>query len=261
MKKQTSQLTLALILLLFNFQSFAQFDNTVSKAKLYDDALDIGIYIQMLAKDKLYLISGLKKEKAQDEFDYSLSKINEAISEIDINEDDPEIQNQLAKIKKFWIQFNKTAIKDLDYKAYSVMYFQINTFDRLISDLSQKMFVKYNFNEKDFETYQDIQKLRKLIQTITVSYYAKHLNLSQNFLHQYSKNIEEIDNFIKNKSNVFLNNPSTEKFFQGFILDWNFFRANLLHPKLKNPKSIFSLSNTMDYHLNKVSNKLIDSLK
>jgi len=261
MKKKTNQLILLLILLFLNFKSFSQFDDTVPKAQLYNDALDMSVYIQMLAKDKLYLISGLKKEKAQNEFDYSLSKINDAINEIDINEDNLEIKKQLEQIKKFWVKFNKAAINNLDYKEYSVVYFQINTFDRLVSDLAQKMFENYNFNQEDFENYQDIQKLRKLIQAITVSYYAKHLHLSQNFLHQYKKNIEEIDNFIKNKSNVFLNDPATGELFQGFILDWNFFRANLLHPQLKNPKSIFSLSNTMDYHLNKIADKLIDSLK
>jgi len=243
------------------FTSYPQFDDTVPKAKLFDDINDIGVLIQTLAKDKLYIISGLKKGRAKKELDNALSTINESISEIDLNEDDIEIQNQLKKIKEFWTKFNKSSVQKLDYKEYSNVYFQVNTFERMVSDLSQKMFEVYQLDGEKYANYQDIQKLRKLIQMLTVSYYAKHLDLSKNFLHQYQKNIAEIDNFIKEKSNVFLNDPVTEGFFQDFILDWNFFRANLLHPSIKNPKTVFSLSNSIDYQLFKVKNKYIDLLK
>ena len=247
--------------LLVVFTSYSQFDDQVPKAKLFDDANDLAVLIQTLAKDKLFVISGLKKDRAKKELDNTLSKIHEAISEIDLNEDNIQIQSQLKKIKEFFTKFNKAAIQELDYKAYSNVYFQVNTFDRMISDLTEKMSEVYNLDANQYANYKDIQKLRKLIQMLTVSYYAKHLDLSKNFLHQYKKNINEIDNFIKEKSNAFLNDPVTENFFQDFILDWNFFRANLLHPTLKNPKTVFSLSNSMDYQLTKVKNKYIDILK
>ncbi len=247
------------VFLLYAFSGYSQFDVSVSKEKLFDDANDIAVLIHVLAKDKLYIISGLKQEMAKREMDNALSQINEAISEIDLNEDDLEIQKQLKKIKEFWTKFNKNIVKEMGYKEYSNIYFQVNTFDRLISELIQKMLQIYNFENEKYENYRDIQKLRKLIQQLTVSFYAKHLNLNKSFLHQYQNNINEIDNFIKVKSNAFLNDPTTDNFFSDFILDWNFFRANLLHPTIRNPKTVFSLSNSINYRLLKVKNKYIDN--
>jgi len=246
--------------LLFFQISHAQFDEELSESQLYDKAVDIRVYVQMLAKDKLYLINNTNKEQAAVELDYALAKMAENISDIDLNNENENIKNQLKSIKQVWRNFSKKATQNLTNKEFTALYFQVNTFDRLIIDLAEKMKVNYQLNLSKMESYNDIQMLRILIQKISISYYANHLGLSKSFLHEYQKNIKSVDDFIKKNSNKFLNDPVSAGIFSDIIIDWNFFRANILHTKQQNPKTIFSLSTTMDYKLKMIKNKYIKAL-
>ncbi len=251
---------LLIVSLLISFLSSAQFDDEVSKTELYDKAVDMGVYAQMLAKDKLYLINNVKKDQAGKEMDYAIAKISENLSEIDLNEEDPKLINQLKNVKKVWAKLNLKVTQNLNHKEFTSLYFEVNTFDRLLSDLVEKMKVVYDLPSEKLEKYDQIQKLRKLIQKISLSYYANYLGLSKSFMHEYKKNIASVDNFIKEKSNLFLNDPVAEKQFADVIIDWNFYRANLLHENAKNPKTIFSLSTSIDYKLRNIKERYIKSL-
>jgi len=251
---------LLIVSLLISFLSSAQFDDDVSKTELYDKAVDMGIYAQMLAKDKLYLINNLKKEQAGKELDYAIAKISENLSDIDLNEEDTRITNLLKNVKLVWTKLNLKVTQNLNQKEFTSVYFEVNTFDRLLSDLVEKMRVSYDLPSEELEKYNEIQKLRKLIQKISLSYYANYLGLSKSFMHEYQKNIASVDSFIKQKSNLFLNDPIADKEFSDVIIDWNFYRANLLHQNAKNPKTIFSLSTTIDYKLRNIKDQYIKSL-
>jgi len=239
---------------------FSQFDDEVSKTQLYDKAVDMEIYVQMLAKDKLYLINNLRKKQAGTELDYALAKMSENLSDIDLNEENPKITNQLEQVKKVWAKFNLKVTQNLTPKEFTNLYFEVNTFDHLLADLVEKMKINYQLPQKEIKNYDAVQQLRKLIQKISLSYYADYLGLSKSFSHEYKKNIESVDTFIKQKSNIFLNDPVAEKQFSDVILDWNFLRANLLHQQIKNPKTIFSLSTTIDYKLNTIKDNYINKL-
>ncbi len=238
----------------------SQFDDEMSSTELYDKAVDMGVYVQMLAKDKLYLINNLKKEQAGVELDYALAKMAENINDVDLSEANPKITQQLSNVKKVWAKFNPKVTQNLTPKEFTNLYFEVNTFDRLLSDLVEKMKINYQLPQKEIEKYDAIQQLRKLIQKISLSYYANYLGLSKSFSHEYQKNIESVDKFIKEKSNLFLNDPIAEKQFSDVILDWNFFRANLLHDEIQNPKTIFSLSTSIDYKLKTIKDNYIKKL-
>ena len=238
----------------------AQFDEAVSKFKLYDDALDMGVYLQMLAKDKLYIIKNLKKKQASKEIDYALAKINDNLNEIDLEENNPQIRQHIDKIKDFIIKFDSKFTATKSVQDFSSLYFEINVFDKMISDMSETMFEVYDFDNSKIQNYKDIQALRKLIQIISLSYYANILNLNKSFKHNYTKNIEKINNFIAQKSNTFLNDPIIGKYFPDFISDWNFFKANLQSEKYKNPKTIFSMSVSIEYLLKKIKDAYFKKL-
>ena len=238
----------------------AQFDDSVSKFKLFDDALDMGVYAQMLAKDKLYIIKNLKKRQATKEIDYALAKINENISEIDLEETNPQVRAHIDKIKDFLLKFDTKFSATRTSKNFSSLYFDINILDKMISDLSESMLVVYNLDGNAIQNYRDIQQLRKLIQTISVSYYANILNLNKSFAHNYQKNIDKINEFIAQKSNTFLNDPIVGQYFPDFILDWNFLKANLQSEKYRNPKTIFSMSVSIDYHLKQIKDAYFNKL-
>jgi hypothetical protein len=244
----------------FSILSNAQFDDEISKTQLYDKATDMEIYVQMLAKDKLYLINNLNKEQAGKELDYALAKMAENISDLDLNIDNPKIIEQLKNAKKIWNKFNLKITQNLSLKEFTNLYFEVNTFDRQLSDLVEKMKINYQLPEKSISKYDEIQKLRKLIQKISISYYADFLGLSKSFSHEYKKNIENVDKFIKQQSNLFLNDPVSGKLFSDVIIDWNFFRSNIFHQTIKNPKTIFSLSTAIDYKLKEIKNRYIQKL-
>lgn len=249
-----------LLVAVIGIQSNAQFDDSVSKLKLYDDALDMGVYAQMLAKDKLYVIKNLKKEQATKEIDYALAKINENINEIDLEVTTPQVRKNVDRIKEFLLKFDNKSTRVMSSSDFSNLYFEINILDKLISDLDESMFVAYNLNANSIQNYKDIQELRELIQKISVSYYAKLLNLNKSFLHDYQNNIKKINDFIADKSNAFLNDPIIGKYFPDFILDWNFLKANLKSTKYKNPKTIFSMSVSIDYHLKQIKDAYFNKL-
>ena len=249
-----------LFVLFASISTNAQFDDHVSKTILFDDALNIGVYVNMLAKDKLYQIKHLKKKLVAKEIDYALAKVNESISEIDLEETNPQIRVQIEKIKEFWVKFNEKATADIGLKEFSNIYFEINVFNKLVSDLTQSMIVAYDLNSDDIQNYKDIQELRRYIQIISVSYYANLLNLNKSFMHEYQKNTEKINTFIIDKSNTFLNDPIIGTYFPEFIKDWNFLKNNLQHPTYKNPKTVFSMSISIDYHLKQVKDALINKL-
>ncbi len=248
------------MLLLCPIANFAQFDDAYSKTQLYDKAVDLHTYVQMVGKNKLYLINNTQVSLATKELDYALSKINENINEIDINEDDASVKTRLKKIKKFWYKFNEKATKSQTVKEFTAFYYQINTFDKLVNDLVQAMVIAYKINTNKFDNYIQLQKFRTLIQKISLSYFANHLGLSKSYLHQYKKNIEEIDTFIKEKSNIFLNDPIAGKYFSNIIVDWNFYRSNLLHKTLQTPKTVYILSTSIDYKLTKIKENYIENL-
>ncbi len=238
----------------------AQFDESVSKFKLFDDALDMEVYIQMLAKDKLYIIKNLKKEQASKEIDYALAKINDNLSEIDLEETNPQLRQHIDKIKDFMMKFDTKLAATKTAKDFSSLYFDINIFDKMISDMSEAMLTVYNLDGNEIQNYRDIQELRKLIQEISVSYYANLLNLNKSFSHNFRNNVDKINDFIAQKSNTFLNDPIVGKYFPDFILDWNFLKANLQSEKYKNPKTIFSMSVSIDYHLKQIKDAYFDKL-
>jgi Fe-S cluster assembly iron-binding protein IscA len=122
------------------------------------------------------------------------------------------------------------------------------------------MVIAYKINTNKFDNYIQLQKFRTLIQKISLSYFANHLGLSKSYLHQYKKNIEEIDTFIKEKSNIFLNDPIAGKYFSNIIVDWNFYRSNLLHKTLQTPKTVYILSTSIDYKLTKIKENYIENL-
>jgi len=249
-----------IISLLFLQISQAQFDEDISKTQLYDKAVDMGVYVQTLAKDKLYLITNLRKKQAGKELDYALAKISENLDDIDLNEENQKIIEPVKKIKKIWIKFNAKITQQLSPNEFTNLYFEANTFDRLLSDLVEKMKINYQLPQQEINKYNAIQNLRKLIQKISISYYANHLGLNKSFLHEYKKNIESVDRYIKEKSNKFLNDPVAGNDFSDVILDWNFFRSNLLNPQIQNPKTIFSLSTSIDYKLKTIKDKYIEKL-
>jgi len=246
--------------LLFFQLGRAQFDDDLSSTQLYDKAVDIQVYVQMLAKDKLYLINNTHKEQAAKELDYALAKIAENISDIDLNNENEVVGNLMKSIKKVWNNFSQKATANLTNKEFTALYFQVNTFERLISDLVQKMMINYDLQASEVENYNDIQTLRTLIEKITISYYANLLGLSKSFVHEYQKNIKSVDDFIKQNSNKFLNDPVSAETFADIIIDWNFFRANILHQNQFNPKTVFTLSTTMDYKLKTIKDKYIEGL-
>jgi len=252
--------TILIMSLFFLHIAHAQFDDEMSKTQLYDRAVDMGVYAQMIAKDKLYLINNLKKEQAEKEMDYALAKMSENLSDLDLNEENPKITEQLKKVKDVWTKFNLKVTQRLTPKEFTNLYFEVNTFDRLLSDLVEKMKINYQLPQNEIEKYNSIQQLRKLIEKISLSYYANYLGLSKSFSHEYKRNIENVDRFIKEKSNQFLNDPVAENDFSDVILDWNFFRANLLNSQIQNPKTIFSLSTSIDYKLKTIKDNYIEKL-
>ncbi len=246
--------------LIYPIVSFGQFDDAYSKTQLYNKAVDLHTYVQMVGKNKLFLINNMQVSLATKELDYALSKINENINEIDLNEDDAAIKSKLKKVKTFWYKFNEKATKSQTNKEFTAFYYKINTFDKLIIDLVEAMVVSYKIDAEKFENYTQLQKFRALIQKISLSYFANYLGLSKSYLHQYKKNIAEIDTFIKEKSNVFLNDPIADKYFSNIIVDWNFYRSNLLHKTLQTPKTVYILSTSIDYKLSKIKESYIDNL-
>jgi len=250
-----------LVALLFPFWGNAQFDDDdVSKLSLYNNAKDIEIYAQMAAKDKLYLIYNLKKEQAGKELDYALAMISENLTNIDLNEDNPVIVSKLKKIKKVWMKLSSKFTQNLSPKEFTNLFFEVNTFDRLISDLVEKMKEIYDLPSDKLSNYNDIQNLRKAIQKINLSYYADALGLSKSFTHEYQKNIKNVNDFVKNKSNHFLNDSVAGPVFSDIIIDWNFLKTNLLNSDLKNPRTVFSLATSIDFKLKNIKNKYIKNL-
>ncbi len=235
----------------------AQFDDEMPKAALYDNAVDIQIYTQMVAKDKLYLIYNLKKEQAGNELDYAMAMISENLSNIDLNEDNEQIVSKLKKIKDVWFKLNNKLTQTLTPKEFTNLFFEVNTFDRLVSDMVLKMREVYDMPKKNLDKYNDIQNLRRLIQKINLSYYANYLGLSKSFQHEYQKNIESVNRFLKSKSNEFLNDPVAGQSFADIIVDWNFLKANLLSKMSKNPKTVFSLVTSIDFKLKNIKNTYV----
>jgi len=242
------------VLLMFLFPSiaFAQFDSEASKEALYDHANDMRVYLQMAVKDKLYLINGQQVKYAEKELDYSIAKVDESINIIDLNVTEPKIRSQVESIKELWKKLSAVATKDFDNKEFLKVYYQVNLFDKMIYDLADSMYVTYNLSDKKMDQYRSTQKLRYLIQKVAFNYYANYLGLSKSVSHEYKKNIAEIDAFIKEKSNMLLNEDNKDELFVRIIADWNFFRANLFHKDMKNIRTVFSLSTSMDYKLNKL---------
>ena len=246
-----------LLVIIFPVVINAQFDDDIPKITLYDNAIDIQVYTQMVAKDKLYLIYNLKKEQAGKELDYAMAMISENLSNIDINEDNKQIVDKLKKIKDVWFKLNNKLTQNLLPKEFTNLFFEINTFDRLVSDMVVKMREVYDLPEKNLDKYNDIQNLRRLIQKINLSYYANYLGLSKSFQHEYQKNIESVNQFLKSKSNEFLNDSVAGQSFADIIVDWNFLKANLLSQIVKNPKTVFSLVTAIDFKLKNIKNAYI----
>ena len=246
-----------LLAIIFPVVINAQFDDNIPKIALYDNAIDIQVYTQMVAKDKLYLIYNLKKEQAGKELDYAMAMISENLSNIDINEDNEQIVDKLKKIKDVWFKLNNKLTQNLIPKEFTNLFFEINTFDRLVSDMVIKMREVYTLPEENLGKYNDIQNLRSSIQKINLSYYANYLGLSKSFQHEYKKNIESVNQFLKTKSNTFLNDPVAGKIFADIIVDWNFLKANLLSQMVKNPKTVFSLVTAIDFKLKNIKNSYI----
>ncbi len=239
----------------------AQFEDDLPKMILYDNAVDIQVYIQMAAKDKLYLINNLKKEQAGKELDYTMAIISENLSNIDLNEENEQIVAKLKEIKEVWYKLSKKLTQTLSPGDFNNLFFEVNTFDRLISDLVEKMREKYDLPDKNLNKYNDIQNLRRLIQKINLSYYANYLGLSKSFQHEYQKNIASVNEFIKSKSNIFLNDAIAGENFADIIVDWNFLKANLLSKISKNPKTVLSLVMSMDFKLKNIKNAYVEQWK
>ncbi len=248
-----------LVGLLYPFLLQAQFDDDLPKVILYDNAVDIRIYVQMAAKDKLYLIHNLKKEQAGKELDYAMAMVSENLSNIDLNEENESIVNLLKEIKEVWFKLSDKLTRTLSPADFNNLFFEINTFDRLISGLIEKMREKYNLPRRNLKKYNDIQNLRRLIQKINLSYFANYLGLSKSFLHEYQKNIKSVNQFFKTKSNIFLNDRIAGENFSDIIADWNFLKTNLLNKTLKNPKTVLSLVTAMDFKLKNIKNAYVDA--
>ena len=243
--------------MLFPLLMHAQFDEDLPKVALYDNAVDIQVYTQMVAKDKLYLIYNLKKEQAGKELDYAMAMISENLSNIDLNEENELLVSKLKKIKDVWFKLNNKLTQTLTPREFTNLFFEVNTFDRLISDLIEKMHEIYDLPKKNLSKYKDIQRLRQLIQKINLSYYANYLGLSKSFLHEYQKNISNVSQFLKTKSNIFLNDPVAGENFADIIVDWNFLKANLFSTMSKNPKTVLSLVTAMDFKLKNIKNSYV----
>ncbi len=249
-----------MFLIIGTFGIYAQFDEGTSKVELYNMASDMNVYGYMLVKDKLFLINNIEKEESGQEFDFAMAKIEENLSTIDMEEDNPKVKERLKNLKSFWYKFNQNVTQRMNNKDFRSVSYDVNNWDRLTSDLLESMKVAYDIPADQFKTYNDIQYLRKLIQKISMSYLANYLNLSKSFSHEYRNNIQEADAFIKEETSDLLNDPLTGDIITGLIVDWNFMRANLLHTTQRNPKTIFALSVSIDYHLRVIKERLIQKM-
>ncbi len=246
--------------LMASLSIFAQFEEDIPKIKLYDMAADMNVYGYTLVKDKLFLINNIMKDDAAQEFDFAMAKIEENIANIDMTVKDPKVKERLKSLKAFWYKFNQKVTQNMNNDDFKAISYDINNWDRLTSDLMESMKTVYDLPLDKLTLYNDIQYFRKLIQKISMSYLANYKHLSKSLMHEYQKNIQKAEGFIKNKSDQILNDPVAGKYILEVIVDWNFLKSNLQHPTQKNPKTIFMLSVSIDYHLRQIKNRFVQKM-
>ncbi len=244
------------LLLYFNSLN-AQFHESISPKQLYVLATDSNVYLHILVKDKLYQINHIKKEMAEKEMDYTIALFYENLNAIENELTDKDLLSQMKAIKEFWKKFEPYLTNDLTSNDFKKFHFEAYTFSKLLTNFSEKLFLKFNLNEKDWKNFNDIQSLKILVQKITFEYLAKTLQLNQSLTNQFIKDVNNFESLIKNKSNKFLNDILIGNKFLAVINEWNFFQRNLVHPKMKNVKTIFSLSLTMQNKLNTITSEFL----
>ncbi len=250
-----------IIILIISASGFAQFEESVSSEKLLDKAYDLKIYIQMLTKDKLYLVNKINTEYAVKEFDYAIGEINNSLNELDLNIQQPEQRKYLDRIKDSWNKLSAYTYKDIDNKQFYKMYFEIQVINQMTDDLINS-FLKINqFPEPITNQYRSIQELRYMIEQIAYYYYADYTGMNQSFKDAYRQNIKKTDDFFKQISNSIINDNVGDKSpqFIRVIADWNFFKANLFHKKFHNYRTVFNVSTTIDYKLKNIKNQYLNN--
>ncbi len=252
--------TILSFFLLISLSMWGQFEEDTPKLKLYDMAADMNVYGYTLVKDKLFLINNIMKEDAAQEFDFAMAKIEENLTNIDMSVSNPKIKNQLKNIKAFWYKFNQKVTQNMNNEDFKSISYDVNNWDRLTSDLMESMKTVYDLPLQNLTLYNDVQYFRKLIQKISMSYLANYLHLSKSLMHEYQKNIQKAESFIRDNSDKILNDPVAGNYILQVIVDWNFLKSNLEHPTQKNPKTIFMLSVSIDYHLRQIKNRFIQKM-
>ncbi len=245
-----------ILLFLVSFSSFSQFDDEVSKIQLFDMASDMKAYGYTIVKDKIFLINNIEKKLSANELDYALAKVEEYLVIMDMNIKDSEVKKRLRSVKTFWFKFNQKVTNNMLNSDFSNINFEINNWDRLVSDLQEAMKSKYKLPLDYLKIYDEIQLFRILINKTSTSYLANLLKLNKSLIHEYQKNINQSEDFIKRNSNKILNNVISGQYFPEIILDWNFYKKNL-YSKINHPKTVFVLSISIDYHLKLLKDKYI----
>jgi len=246
--------------LMASLNIFAQFEEDIPKIKLYDMAADMNVYGYTLVKDKLFLINNIMKDDAAQEFDFAMAKIEEYLATIDMAEENPKVKEHLKAIKAFWYKFNQKVTQNMNNEDFKAISYDINNWDRLTSDLMESMKTVYDLPLNKLNLYNDVQYFRKLIQKISMSYLANFKHLSKSLMHEYKKNIEQAEKFIRNNSDKILNDTVAGSYILEVIVDWNFLKSNLQHPTQKNPQTIFMLSVSIDYHLRQIKNRFVQKM-
>jgi hypothetical protein len=250
-----------LSLIILSTSSFAQFEQALSGKELLDKAYDLKIYIQMITKDKLFLVNKINTEYAIPEFDYASGKINNNLAELDLNIQEPGQRKFVDRIKDSWDKLSAYAYKDIDNKQFYKMYFEIQVINQMIDDLINSLLKNNQFSETITNQYRSIQELRYMIEQIAYYYYAGYTGINQSLKDAYRQNVKKTDDFFKKISNSIINDNVGNKSpqFIRVIADWNFFKANLFHEKLRNYRTIFNVSTVIDYKLKNIKNQYLNN--
>ena len=247
--------------LLLSTSISAQFENAISDKELLDKAYDLKIYIQMLTKDKLYLVNKINTKYAVKEFDYAIGEISNNLSELDLNVTQLEQRKSIDRVKESWNKLSVYAYKEIDNKQFYKMYFEIQGINQMIDDLINSILKNNKFSEKITHQYRSIQELRYMIEQIVYYYYTDYKGINKSFKDAYRQNIKNTDAFFKKMSNSIINDNDGNKSpqFIRVIADWNFFKANLFHKQLHNFRTVFNVSTCIDYKLINLKNQYLNN--
>jgi hypothetical protein len=217
---------------------------------LYESILEMQVASMRLSRDKLYEIYHPNFELLQPDMARAISISEDMMARITEAMDGSEWERQFGAVEDVWNHLRLSMMSPLAPEEYTRFHYECVTLNRYLDVLADTLEARLESRYPHLDRVRNRYALRQGVYLVNTGYMTRHHRLAQSMQHILDENLPQVrERLEKLKKNPPLASSSSISLLAAVLNEWNFFHYNLSNPLFSPEKTLFSMANTLNWHI------------